>query len=73
VKYAWIEAHRDSYSLTLMCQLSAAVLLIADFLHPHHVLPMLRRGERQVGHGRTRCRAVPVLDAGRTPRRRLPS
>jgi putative transposase len=21
VKYAWIEAHRDSYSVTLMCQL----------------------------------------------------
>ena len=50
--------------------LTCVVLLIAHLLHPAHVLPVRRAGDREMRHRRGRRRAVPVLDARRAPRRR---
>src|SRR5258706_8266442 len=46
---------------------SAGVLLVADLLHPLDDLAVEPLLDRDVGHGRGRSRAVPVLLAGREP------
>src|SRR5439155_13525285 len=47
--------------------LSLPVLLVADLLEPVHVLATDRSRQGDVRHGGGRRRAVPVLDARRTP------
>src|SRR5437868_1057403 len=43
------------------------VLLIADFLHPLHILAVHSAGDGQMAHGGCRRGAMPVLDTGRAP------
>src|SRR5215211_5235546 len=45
----------------------AAVLLVTDLFHPVDRLAVVLLLDRDMGHGRCRRGAMPVLDAGRSP------
>src|SRR4051812_40979541 len=47
--------------------LACGVLVIADFLHPGHVLAIGGARDREVRHRCARRSTMPVLDAGRAP------
>lgn len=50
-----------------MATLFPEVLFIRDLFFPDDVFTVKVAGKYQVGHGRIRCGAVPVIDVGRAP------